>query len=201
VECAFPTGALSDEAAGRLLDEARALLGGSVDADEIRVHGLRAKWLLRQGRVDEARAVAAEAATWIARSSPTAFYSFEGRTGAAEACLGLWERSPDPALRAMARQTCRALARFARVFPIGAPRALLCRGVYQWLAGRRSAARRSWRASLREAQRLGMPYEEALAHAELGRRLGDVAHRGAAEALFERLGAAWELTRLREGGR
>jgi hypothetical protein len=87
---------------------------------------------------------------------------------------------------------------FAKVFPVGRPRAALLRGRHQWLLGRKADAFRSWRAGLAKAQELSMSYEEGLAHYELGRHLepGDdarVSHLGAAREIFGRLGVPQAL--------
>jgi hypothetical protein len=101
---------------------------------------------------------------------PTAFYLFEGYSGVAEVHLDRLEAGDaSPATKQAARQACAALRRFARIYPIGRPRARLLGGRLRHLAGRRRRARAAWRASLSAAQRLGMPFDTALAHAELGR--------------------------------
>jgi eukaryotic-like serine/threonine-protein kinase len=114
-----------------------------------------------------------------------------------EVALALWldERGrggQDGPWRAMAVQAAGYLDRFARVFPIGEPRARLYRGLLACVGGRTGAARRDWRAALAAAERLGMRYEQALALEMLGRH-GEPAQRPAARerarALFERLGA------------
>ena len=91
----------------------------------------------------------------------------------------------------MTTQAVGYLGRYARVFPIGRPRALLHRGLLAWTAGRAGPARRDWHAALAAAERLGMRYEQALAvdvlgrHGEPGQR---PANRERAPAMFERLG-------------
>ena len=197
VECGLPTGALPLSRALALLEEASGLLSGTVDADEIRVHGLLAKVHMRRGDVAAALDAARTAARWIEGSSPTAFYSFEGRAAAAEVCLARWELTPDDAeARRLAGRLTRALSTYARAFPIGRPRALLCRGTRAWLDRLPATARRAWRASLRAAEELGMPYEEALAGAALAVRLGDTERGREATATLERLGASPEIERL-----
>jgi hypothetical protein len=93
----------------------------------------------------------------------------------------------------MAAEAVDCLARYARVFPIGQPRARLHRGLLAWVDGRPGPARREWRAALAAAERLGMRYEQALALAVLGRH-GEPGRRPAARerarTLFERLGVA-----------
>jgi hypothetical protein len=101
---------------------------------------------------------------------PTSFYLFEGYAGVAEVNLDRWEVGDrSPATRLAARQACAALRRFARVFPIGRPRARLLQGRLLHLSGYPGRARAAWRASLAAAERLRMPLDTALAHGQLGR--------------------------------
>ena len=106
-------------------------------------------------------------------------------------------------LAAEAQKACRSLRRYARRYPIGRPRAWLYQGWYDWLSGKARKARKAWRKSLAEAQASAMPYEEGLAHYEIGRHLpaGDPArqeHLSCAVEIFTRLGAAYNLTRANE---
>jgi hypothetical protein len=165
-----------DEAVG-LLDAALDTLAESPDrAEELRAWGLLAAARWRQGEPGLAQSAADSAARLIASlRSPTAHYLLEGYAGVAEVYLALWEASSQqsPAesrkLARQALQACAGLRKFARVFPIGRPRARLLQGRAEWLAGRSSRAMKAWRASLAEAAGLGMRYEEALAREEIGR--------------------------------
>jgi len=88
----------------------------------------------------------------------------------------------------------RSLRRYAHVFPIGQPRALLCQGLLAWVQGRPIQARKAWRRSLAAAERLGMRYDQLLAHQQLGRH-GDPSER------HEHLARARQLsTQLGTGG-
>jgi hypothetical protein len=90
------------------------------------------------------------------------------------------------------------LSSFARVFPIGQPRALLYQGWYDWLEGRRALAGRKWRGSLSIAHKLGMPYDEGLAHYEIGRHATGAerqTHLARACEIFAQLDAAYDLAR------
>jgi hypothetical protein len=90
---------------------------------------------------------------------------------------------------------CRVLETYARVFATAAPSRWLWSGLYRWLTGRRRAAVEHWRRAAAAAARLGMPYEEATAHAELGRHLSGALHREHLEqaaTIFERLGATFD---------
>jgi class 3 adenylate cyclase/tetratricopeptide (TPR) repeat protein len=124
-------------------------------------------------------------------------YWFDLYAMSAEVALALWldrrgrgEGDAGP-WRAMATEAVGHLGRFARVFPIGRPRALLHRGLIAWTDGRAPRARRDWRAALAAAERLDMPYEQALALDILGRH-GEPGQRPAAReragVLFERIG-------------
>jgi len=169
------------EEAADSLREALALLDQNPDrAEQLRAHGLLAVARLRKGDRDGARESATAAANLIRQFfSPTAHYLLEGYAGVAEVWLSLWESGDDsPEVRRAARKACAALRRFARVFPIGKPRALLWTGLYEWLSGKRSKARADWQMSLTSARRLGMRFEQALAHSELGRH-GDADPEGA----------------------
>jgi class 3 adenylate cyclase/tetratricopeptide (TPR) repeat protein len=147
---------------------------------------------------DRARAVEAlRRALEEARRPPVKCYWFDLYAMTAEVALALWldarARGEGDAgvWPAMADEAVGCLGRYARVFPIGEPRARLHRGLLAWTAGRAAAARRDWRAALAAAERLGMRYEQALALDVLGRH-GEPAQRPAfrerARALFERLG-------------
>jgi tetratricopeptide (TPR) repeat protein len=169
-ECELRAGRTGE--AARLLETALGLLAEHPDrAEQVRAYGLLAVVRLRRGEETAARAAASTAARLIAQfKRPTSFYLLEGYAGVAEVYLQLWEAGDrSTATRRAARQACSALRTFARVFPIGEPRAQLWTGRLHHLSGRSRQAQRAWRASFSAAQRLGMPFEAALAHIELGR--------------------------------
>jgi hypothetical protein len=147
---------------------------------------------------DRARATEAlRRALAQASRPPVKCYWFDLYAISAEVALALWidrggrDGGEGGPWRAMAVQAVGYLGRFARVFPIGEPRARLHRGLLAWTCGRPAAARRDWRAALAASTRLGMDYEQALALDVLGRH-GEPGQRPAARerarALFERLG-------------
>jgi tetratricopeptide (TPR) repeat protein len=104
--------------------------------------------------------------------------------------LGLAERGPSPDLINKAAAACRDLHRFAGMFPMASPTARRLDGRLQWMRGHRRQARKLWLRSAREAEKLGRPYEEALAHDILGRHGGDAAedHRRRACEILHHLG-------------
>lgn len=191
-----------------LLDALRPFLDRDIGlSEQIWGNGLLALGLLRAGDETGARAAAARAAAASARTAPVAVYTYEGYAGAAEVFLALRERgcgasrAERAAVERGARAACAALERYARVFPIARPRALVCRGLLAHGDGHPARAMRAWDRAVDAARRLGMPYEEGRARFERGR------HRPAAEeglhdlrqaaVLFERLGAAWDLAHTR----
>jgi class 3 adenylate cyclase len=202
--CALALGKL--DVAAACVDRLQALFAEHTKiVDEplrIDVNGLIAIVRLRQGQSKLAREAADAAAQLIARSTPTSYPALLGYASVAEVYLALWEKekSQTPNLKSQvgARQACKALHKFAGVFPIGQPRAWLWQGRYEWLAGQPAKARQAWRKSLAAAKQLAMPYAVGLAHAELGRHLSaddpeSKRHLDQAREIFARLGAADDL--------
>lgn len=205
-KCLFCMGRLEEVAV--CLEKLDAALGEDSEvlnqALRIGVHGLRATTYLRQGNLRSALEAAAQTMDLAASSIPSSYGVLSGYANPAEVYLSLWEAGyPQPGLDRLARKACKVAHSFARVFPIGRPRALLWDGLHHWLAGKPARATRAWQASLAAAARLEMPYDEGLAHYELGRHLPDAdpgreEHLARACEIFERLGAAYELARARE---
>jgi class 3 adenylate cyclase/tetratricopeptide (TPR) repeat protein len=139
-------------------------------AERIQAYGLLAAARWRKGEDPAALDAASSASSLMARNRrPTAFYLFEGYAGVAEVHLDRWAAGDrSPATKQAVRQARASLHTFARIFPIGKPRDLLLNGRLLHLSGRPRRARAAWRASLSAAQRLGMPLDAALAHAQLG---------------------------------
>jgi tetratricopeptide (TPR) repeat protein len=136
---------------------------------------------------------------------PAAYYLIEGYAGVAETYLALWEASGGTAptervaLAQQAEQACTALAGYARIFPIGRPRMLLCKGLHAWLEGRPRQAHARWQKGIEAARHLAMPYEEGLLCYEVGRHASGHTrheHLSRAAALFTRLGARSDLERV-----
>jgi class 3 adenylate cyclase len=177
------------------LDQAALLLQGR------RAPALQALLHLRQGDWQAARQ-AVQAALASARVAPIKCYWLDLYATTAEAAIALWhasrQRGPgeQATARAAAGQAMRSLRRYAHVFPIGQPRALLCQGLLAWVQGRPGRARKAWRRSLAAAERLGMRYDQLLAHQQLGRH-GDPSerreHLARARQLFTQLGIGGEL--------
>jgi tetratricopeptide (TPR) repeat protein len=126
-----------------------------------------------------------------------------GSTALASAALELWQARGQPATeRQSLAQVLKKLCANARHDSrwIAQPLLWRLRGWEAWLSGNPPQARRLWRKSLAEAERLQISYEAALAHYEIGR--GGTAeerrtHLSRAIEIFERLGAVYDLQRAR----
>jgi class 3 adenylate cyclase/tetratricopeptide (TPR) repeat protein len=158
-ECELPRGRTAR--ALELLERAREMLARHPDhPSEIICHGLLSLAHLRAGDRARARAAAETGLARIREEKPTVFSTLPGYAGVAETFLAL--AADDPALLPVAREACRRLKGFARVFPIGRPAAMLLGGRLAMLLGARRSARRSWERGLRAATLLAMPHERAL---------------------------------------
>jgi tetratricopeptide (TPR) repeat protein len=126
-------------------------------------------------------------------SSPNRITMLEAIGNLAHVYLLLWakEKSDEPLLTAV-NTACELLEKYARVFPIMSPRANLLLGLREWLLERPTNAYDYWQKGLAAAERFGMPYEQALAHDEIGRHTADAAARQAhfreAKRLFDEMG-------------
>ncbi|MCI0455378.1 MAG: AAA family ATPase [Gemmataceae bacterium] len=185
------------------LEEALAVYADNIDRiSETSTYGLLAIARWRRGEGERARQAAEAGARIIAQSGrPNGYYAREGYAGVAQVYLALWEAGDRPCAEP-AREACAALHRYASIFPIGRPRAWLCQGLADWLAGRPGRAHRAWRRSLEAARQLAMPYEEGLAHYEAGRHLPAAdpsrpRHLEQACGIFARLGTPYELAQAR----
>jgi class 3 adenylate cyclase/tetratricopeptide (TPR) repeat protein len=168
--------------------------------DELRIksQGLLALIHLNGGDWAQARAASDEAMR-LTRDRPTYAGTFIGYVGPAEVYLEAWER--DQPFRDEPRRAAEALARmkrFAGVFPVGRPRWAILEGRRSWLGGSRGRAHRLWRSALATANHLDMPYEQGLAHFEIGRHLEPsdperAAHLQEAREIFGRIHASRAL--------
>ncbi|MGB0385678.1 MAG: tetratricopeptide repeat protein, partial [Ardenticatenaceae bacterium] len=195
-----------------LLARSNALWNPVVQSDYIVIRNLaitgRADWW--QGLPGTARKNADAALLMIRQISPSTATLFDCYTGVAELYLAMWEEAISSGSHAQAKelksksqQACQALSNYASYFPIGQPRAWLYQGICHWLQGQRWRARRAWGKSFDHARKVDMPYEEALAHYQIGRLLPvDDAkrqeHLTQAVELFGRLDAAYDLARAEE---
>ncbi len=142
--------------------------------DELRIkhHGLAA--MIHLGRRERSLAIAAseEAMRLTAGRRPTYFATYLGYIAPAKVYLNLIEAGQAAHdSHARASEALARLGRYAAVFPIGRPRHANLTGTRAWLLGRHGDAFQAWRRALAMATELSMPYEQALAHFEMGRHL------------------------------
>jgi len=135
---------------------------------------------LRNGDRARARAAAEAVIAEMAAGAPIAFYCITAYSCVAETCLEMWaeaieQQRPESeraALALLARRACREVARSAKVFPVHRSRALLLRGRLAALLGRSGSARRLWQRAKLVAQRVKLPYDEALIDHAVALQLG-----------------------------
>lgn len=205
--CQLATNELAELAART--DELDAYVTGTGDLyRDLPPLGLKAQLHLRQRRHREAAEAISAALAIMRGSTPTFHDSLSDFVNVAQASLSLHRMSALgeigdlPDLPAMSRDACKALRRFARVFPIGRPYSLLCDGVRLQVAKKPRKAAARWEESIRASTELGLIHCEGLARLELGCHLladgaGGREHLERALTIFEGLGAEYETTRAR----
>ncbi len=178
------------------------ILGGDYETglDALTVTAMHATAGIARWRLGDAERARRHALAAFARNEqqpPKSYVMLLYIGWVAEVFLELVQHAPaeSPRRRSdadLARRACAALRRFARFFPVARARAALCDGRWQAIRGRRAAAKRCWWRALEAAERFELLPEQAMAHGFLG-QWGDEAHRTAAAAIWERLGARAEL--------
>ncbi len=159
--------------------------------------GVRALAHLYRDEPQHARTSASELLSLIP-GLPTSYGMFNAYANLPAVHLQLWETIGQ--YRAPAKHAARNLYLYAWMFRVGQPRAWLWRGLYNWLAGRQNKARQAWQRSITIAESLSMPYDQGLAHFEMGRHMrADTyereKHLQHAEAIFTDLDASLDLAR------
>lgn len=187
------------DAAIRDFDAAMHLLESQSDhASQILCGGMLASALARAGDTTRARSHADATTERIGKRRAPVFTISEGYIGAADAYLELLRRG-DASAAAPARASIANLSRLSRMFPIAAPSATTFAGTLALRTGSPRRAARLLRKGLALAERLHMPYDQAVAHAalaETGAADHDATdHDAQARTLFRQLGCAWHLAR------
>jgi tetratricopeptide (TPR) repeat protein len=136
---------------------------------EIMVHGVLAVARLRENDLAKAAVAADETFKMIrALDRPNSYLMLEGYSGVVEVYLAKHQTESDPVKKkhhlATARSALKVMKTYARVFPIGKPRYELWLGQAALLSGSHERALKHWRNALESAERLGMLYEQGLAH-------------------------------------
>ncbi|WP_437508682.1 serine/threonine-protein kinase [Sorangium sp. So ce1099] len=198
------------EGATAIFDELTPEVQRLGDRTQLITHGQVALGHLLRGARDDARAAAERTLALILEGQPAGYHCLYGYAATCEVLLSLLaEARSAPERRELSRlsaEACRALARYATIFPLGRSTSLRMRGLAAWLAGRRPRARRLWAEAIGEALSRGLPVDEARARFELARHLPrSDAERGRqiarAVALFSTLDLQYwrdRVARLRE---
>ena len=186
------------------------LLGENADRSfQIMAYGALAATQLRRDQYQSAYDAAEKGLALIEETAPliSMFWTMEGYMGVAETYLGLWETlrqqtsSDDQRLARASQRILQAVEKFGRTLPMSQPRILLWQGLHDWLADKPGPAQAAWRKSFTQANRLAMPYEQGLAHYEIGRHLASNdprrrQHLSQARKIFKTLGAGYDLERV-----
>jgi hypothetical protein len=123
----------------------------------------------RNERRDDANRFARLALEQITKGTPVTFYCIESYALVGQTFADLWQAGPAGRdLKRLALEANRAMAKFAKVFPAGRPRALLLDGRLADIRGRRAHAEKQWRRSLQVATQLEMEPDRAAALRMLG---------------------------------
>ncbi len=161
-----------EKAAGYLENALELLEKHDDQVTEIEVNGLLGLARLRSGDVDGALEAVQNASALLGKSLPTTYALFQGLTGIAEVYLDRWLSDKNRNhWEKLARQACRNLHNYARIFNIGRPMAWYYQGYCDWNEDKKKRAIKAWQKSLDEARKMKMPYEEGLANLALGLHL------------------------------
>ncbi len=194
-----PSGAIA------ALEQALAILASHPDFPvELMAHGILASALAGRGSYGhgsygEAAEQATRADAMIAATLPSVFATLAGYTGAVDAHIAALVRARElghddgaRAAASRARRVLRSMRLYAQVFPVGAPARTRLAGELACVEGDLGRGRRLLASAIDRAERLGMPFEEALARLELARACEPEErgpHQEAAHRLLERCGA------------
>ncbi len=161
------------------------------------VYGMLAQTYLRQGAYDLAEEAVNKAAPFVGQAWAL---QYEGISGVLETYLALWEKYGDsrPQYQSSVQRAIPYIHKYLRIHWFCKPRAARYDGLYAWLTGKPRRAFRAWDKSLRDAQQMGMPFEEARAYYELGRHsaISDpkrTEYLNCARTIFERLTTPYYL--------
>jgi tetratricopeptide (TPR) repeat protein len=155
------------------------------------------------GQLEAARGTAESTSTYAMQAPHTAFANTTIYSDLLTTFFLLWEQTSQPQFPIITKALCKRYKQYTRIFPFALPTYYRLNGWREWLNGRSSAAHKSWQAALSEAQRLQMPYEEGMAHFEIGRHLPATDpqrhhHFTQAQRILTQLEATHDLVRLRQ---
>ena len=192
-----------------MLDQAKVFLAQNIDqASELIVTGLSARACWQAGNREQARLDAERGAWIILNASPTNFSAQVGYDGIAGVLVSFLETQAQAgqALEEnqldLARKVVKSAHRFSRSFPVNLASACRWDGMLLWLTGKPALARKTWQKGLDSAVTCHHDYDVALLCYELGRHAPNGPEREAflqrAATIFERLGASYDLAKLRQ---
>jgi class 3 adenylate cyclase/tetratricopeptide (TPR) repeat protein len=176
-------------------------------ADEslkLEMYGLFSLTHLRMGNYKQAIEMAEKSTIFSSKAAPSNYSAFSGYSCPACVYLSLWELGDEGSdMGSLAWNACKLMRKYARVFPIGEPRARLYEGWHHWLSGKQSKAHKAWNDSLASAKNLRMQHDEGLAYFEIGRHLphnDGLRNKYISQGftIFNRIGAEYDLTRAKE---
>jgi tetratricopeptide (TPR) repeat protein len=129
---------------------------------------------IRSNRLEDLKLHAAALMDALRKNALIIYVALDGYAANAYAWLHLLEQTPKQnsadvaTFSANAEEACKLLRRFARIYPMGIPRAKIFDGWRLHLSGQSAQAITSIEAGLKKAQELKMPYEEGLAPVSWG---------------------------------
>jgi tetratricopeptide (TPR) repeat protein len=184
-----------------LLDRVQRLLADHPNqASRILAQCLSAQVNYRSGDLAGARQ-GAETALHLIRTERVLLlpYFADTQAGLPFVALSLWEAADGADGQGLAHDAVKFIRNQAKASTAYLlPRASLYQGTYEWLSGKHRRAGNSWEKCLALAEQFDMPYDQGLAHFEIGRHLpaSDPArkqHLQQAADLFAQVGSVWNL--------
>jgi tetratricopeptide (TPR) repeat protein len=180
------------------LRQSASLIEQEEDSTTYSVRIFQAVIHFRRSEFKDAFQTAQAAVEFAEKYSTTGIGFIRHYSELARVCIGLWNSEDlDPGVRNLTRRMRRLLSTL-KFMPPAMPSVELYEGIYAFLNNQPRRANGLWQSSLTAARKLQMPYDEARALYEIGRHLPvndprRAENLKAAAAIFERLGAAWEL--------
>lgn len=191
-----------------------------VRPDEVLVYGVLALGRWYQGDEEKAIAQAKQAAEIASQCEPTSHFALPGYASIAEVLFRCWEsiqkskanergdgsQAGNPwvekDIAAGAKKVCKDLRFFSQMHLVGWPLTWHYQAWYYLMTGKKSKAIRTWKKCRKVAEKMGMPYEQALAQREIGRATGALPadaslHQPPMWELFQELRKAEDEKRVR----
>lgn len=181
--------------AADLLERAKGLSHRLGFNERTWMQGLAAGFHLLRNDLEAVKAASAEGLTMLkGQPLPVLYYTQDGYTALAEACLVLAEQPNLSAeerreLKSRTKLAMQRLRGFGQSFPVSRAHVQRIEGWHAWQSGKHAAAQAHWDNAVREADRYGQVFEKALVQYDLGRFLPDGrGHLSEALEIFESLG-------------